>query len=115
MKMIFLVIWTTVLLAGQVLAGEPSLLKTPKDKVNYTIGVSTIRNFKQYGDPGNIDLEMVMKGMRDELSNKKLLLSEKELRSVITAVQTEIMQRKKTTRMFKSMPSATQQAGTGNN
>ena len=101
-----------VCVAGHAYAGDPHVLKTPKDKVNYSIGVSTIRHFKQYGNDGDIDLEMVMQGMKDELAGKQLRMSEKEIRSVLTAVQTEIMQRKRTAKALASMPGSTAPDGT---
>lgn len=101
------------LAASAVVAGEVELLKTPKDKVNYGIGVSTIRNFKQYGTGNDIDLDMVIKGMKDEFSGNALLLSEKELREVLTAVQTEIMQKKRTARALATMQSASTRTTTG--
>jgi hypothetical protein len=102
-----------VFLASWTFAGELPVLKTQMDKVNYSIGVSTIRNFKQYRSGSDIDLDMVIKGMKDELSGEKLLISEKELRAALTAVQTEIMQKKRTDRVLATMPSATPPAGPG--
>ena len=93
-------------------AGEPVAIKTPKDQVNYSIGVSTIRHFKQYGNAGDIDLSMVLQGMQDELSGKQLLITERELGSVLLAVQTEIIQRKRTARILSSMPGSTATSGT---
>jgi len=118
MTMKWMVVVGVVLLTSRAFAGEQLALKTQIDKVNYSIGVSTIRNFKQYGSGSDIDLDMVLQGMKDELSGKTLLLSEKDLRAVLTAVQTEIMQKKRTARALATMPSASTQAGTehpGNN
>lgn len=100
-------------LAVPAFSGEQPVLKTPKDKINYSIGVSTIRNFRQYGTGNDMDLDMIVKGMKDELAEKPLLMSEKELRAVLTAVQTEIIQRKRTTRALSTMPSATPSVGLG--
>jgi UDP-GlcNAc:undecaprenyl-phosphate GlcNAc-1-phosphate transferase len=94
-------------------SGEQAELKTAKDKVNYSIGVSTIRHFRQYGTGNDMDLDMIVKGMKDELAEKPLLMSEKELRAVLTAVQTEIIQRKRTARALATMPSATPSVGPG--
>ena len=112
MTLKWMVVLGVVLLASRAFAGEQPALKTKMDKVNYSIGVSTIRNFKQYGSGADIDLDVVLQGMKDELSGKTLLLSEKELRAVLTAVQTGIMQKKRTARALASMPSASAQAGT---
>jgi len=99
--------------AASSFSGEQPVLKTSKDKVNYSIGVSTIRNFRQYRTGNDMDLDMIVKGMKDELAEKPLLMSEKELRAVLTAVQTEIIQRKRTARVLATMPSATSSIGTG--
>jgi FKBP-type peptidyl-prolyl cis-trans isomerase len=61
------------------------------DKVNYGIGVEVIRNYKNQGT--EIDLDQVIKGMKDGLSGQTLI-PEKELRKIMTAFQTELRQRK---------------------
>ena len=76
-----------VLLTAQC-AQEPTDLKTEQDKVNYGIGVSVAKNLKQQGV--EVDVNMMIKGMKDELSGKKLLLSDDELRKTLTAYQQEL-------------------------
>ena len=76
-----------VLLAAQC-AQEPAELKTEKDKVDYGVGVSVARGIKQQGMDVNVDL--VVKGMKDALAGNKLLLSEEELRKTMTAYQQEL-------------------------
>jgi UDP-GlcNAc:undecaprenyl-phosphate/decaprenyl-phosphate GlcNAc-1-phosphate transferase len=72
-------------------AAEESILKTQKDKINYSIGVSVLRNFKQQGiDP---DLELVIKGMRDAQSGGKLLINEEELRNTLDVYRAELKQK----------------------
>lgn len=100
-------------LAAIAFSGEQTVLKTSKDKINYSIGVSTIRNFRHYGTGNDMDLDMIVKGMKDELAEEPLLMSEKELRAVLTAVQTEIIQRKRTARALATMPGATPFTGSG--
>jgi len=102
-----------LLVTADAYAGETAAIKTPKDQINYSIGVSTIRHFKQYGNGGDIDLNMVLQGMKDELSGRQLLITEKELSSVLLAVQTEIIQRKRTARALASMPGTTAPVGAG--
>lgn len=82
-----LVVLGVVLLAAQC-AQEPTDLKTEQDKVNYGIGVSVAKNFKQQGV--EVDVNMMIKGMKDELSGKKLLMSEDELRKTMTTYQQEL-------------------------
>ena len=113
MMMRWMVVLGIVLLTSRAFAGEKPVLNTQMDKVNYSIGVSTIRNFKQYRSGSDIDLDLVIQGMRDELSGEKLLISEKELRAALTAVQAEIMQKKRADRALATMPSATPPAGPG--
>jgi FKBP-type peptidyl-prolyl cis-trans isomerase FklB len=75
-------------LAVQVCAEESLSLKTEKDKENYAIGVNMMRNFKQQGV--DIDLDVVMKGMKDALSGGKLLMTEADLRKTTTMLQNEM-------------------------
>jgi FKBP-type peptidyl-prolyl cis-trans isomerase FklB len=76
-----------VLLAAQC-AQEPAELKTDKDKVDYGVGVSVARGIKQQGM--NVNIDLVVKGMKDELAGNKLLLSEEDLRKTMTAYQQEL-------------------------
>jgi len=79
-----------VLLTAQC-AQEPTDLKTEQDKVNYGIGVSVAKNFKQQAM--EVDVNLVVKGLKDELAGKKLLLSDDELRKTLTAYQ-QVLRRK---------------------
>ena len=53
---------------------KESPLKTEREKVNYAIGVNLIGNIKRQGV--EIDLDLVMKGMKDAYSGGELLLSD---------------------------------------
>lgn len=74
------------------LATETEAITTQRDKVNYAIGVNLIGSFKQQGV--EIDLDVVMQGMKDAAAGGKLLLSEDELRTAITQYQSKIRQRR---------------------
>jgi FKBP-type peptidyl-prolyl cis-trans isomerase len=91
MKLKWMIILGVGLLAADASAQEPMALKTEKDRVSYGIGVGTARNFKRQGM--DVDLEMVVKGLRDELLGAKLLLSEEDLSAAMTAFQTEMKQK----------------------
>jgi len=80
-----------VLAAVQVSAEEKPVLKNDKDKVNYGIGVTVVRNFKQQGV--DIDLDMVFLGMKDAFSGGKLLMTEESLRKTMMTYQTELRQK----------------------
>lgn len=67
---------------------EPTELKNEKDKVSYGVGVSMGKNFKQ--QMMDIDVNLVVKGLKDELGGKKLLLSDDEIRKTMTQYQQEL-------------------------
>jgi FKBP-type peptidyl-prolyl cis-trans isomerase FklB len=79
------------LLAAQVSAQEPAVFKTPKDKVSYGLGVGVARNFKRQGI--EVDVDLLVKGLRDALSGQKLLLSEDDLRATMMEFQEEMRQK----------------------
>ena len=77
--------------AGCVLGQELPALKTQQDKVNYGIGVGVARNFKNQGM--DVDLELVIRGMRDTLSGASLLMTEEDLAKTMYAFQQELRQK----------------------
>jgi FKBP-type peptidyl-prolyl cis-trans isomerase len=81
-----------LLLAAQTHAGEQPLLKTDKDKVNYAVGVNIINSIKQQGV--EIDLDLVMQGMKDASSGGKLLLGDEDLRKAIEQYQVAVRQKR---------------------
>lgn len=81
-----------VLLATQVFADEPTALKTERDKVNYAIGVNIVGNIKQ--QKVDIDLDLVIQGMKDAYSGGKLLLSDEEIRKGIDQYQIAVKQKR---------------------
>ncbi len=100
MRIQFLVVVVFLLIASIAWTEEPQTFRSPMDKVNYAIGVEVIRNFKNQGM--EIDLEMVIKGMKDGLSGHTDI-PEKELRRILTSFQTELRQR--TSRNRTELPS----------
>lgn len=80
-----------LLITAQAGASDTTALKTQKDKINYGIGVSVLRNFKQQGI--EVDLDFVIKGMRDAQAGGKLLLTEEDLRKTLDAYQAELKQK----------------------
>jgi len=86
LKWQWLAILGVVLLTAQC-SQESTDLKTEKDKVNYGIGVSVARNFKQQGM--EVDVNLVVQGLKDELAGNKLLIGDEELRKTMTAYQQE--------------------------
>jgi hypothetical protein len=88
--------FTTSVTTFNVSAEEIQKFRSPMEEVNYGIGVEVIRNYKNLGI--DIDLEMVIKGMKDGLSGKTLI-PEKELRRIMTTFQTEIRQKNSRSRV----------------
>jgi FKBP-type peptidyl-prolyl cis-trans isomerase len=68
-----------------------SPLKTPKDKVSYAVGAQIALSLKSQGI--DIDPDLVAKGFKDLLSGSKLLLSDDELRTTLTALQQQLQQK----------------------
>lgn len=83
--------------APKVSAEEPAAPKTEKDKVSYGIGVAMGRQLKnQLGF--EFDLNFVEKGLRDAASGQKLLMTEEDLKTTMTAFQTEMAKKQEQAR-----------------
>ncbi len=73
----------------QVFAAGDTLLKTDKDKTSYSMGMNVGTGFKQQSIDVNADI--FMKGFKDAQSGAKPLLTEEEMRSIILALQKEVV------------------------
>ena len=78
--------------AGPAAATPETGLQSQKEKVSYGIGVEAGRNFKR--NELDIDLELVIKGLKDGYSGGQLLVSEEEFRKAMTAYQRELAAKK---------------------
>ncbi len=76
------------MMLGTVSAQEAPVLKTQQDKVNYGIGVGVARNFKNQGI--GVDVDLVIRGMKDTLSGAPLLMTEEDLAKTMNAFQQEL-------------------------
>ncbi|HEY5999397.1 MAG TPA: FKBP-type peptidyl-prolyl cis-trans isomerase [bacterium] len=72
-------------------AGRAADLATQKEKISYGIGVDAARNFRRLGL--DLDLDALIRALRDVYGGGKLLMSEDELRTTMNAYQTELMQK----------------------
>ena len=88
MRSVWMVVLAVLVLAGSVVAEEPVSLKSQKDKISYIIGLDIGNNLKRQG--ADIDLDTLLRGMKDALSGNKPLLSEDEMREVTTAFRQEM-------------------------
>ncbi len=95
MKLKITIIWIAALAVGfavgQVVAAETPQLKTDKDKISYGIGVDVARNFKRLGV--DIDMDMLMRGLKDGMTDQKLLMSEDDLRATMKAYLEDLRQK----------------------
>jgi FKBP-type peptidyl-prolyl cis-trans isomerase FklB len=73
------------------MAQEAPVLKTQKEKVSYGIGSDAAKNFKQKGL--DLDMEMLIKGLRDGFAGVKLLMTDEEIRTTLMAYQKELQEK----------------------
>jgi FKBP-type peptidyl-prolyl cis-trans isomerase len=90
MKIAAVTVLGIILLAAHA-GAETTALVTPKEKISYGMGVDVARNFKKHDV--DVDLDLLVKGLKDGLAGTKLLLPEKELRSVLAGFQVEVRQK----------------------
>ncbi len=69
-----------------------STLKDEKSKRNYALGVSLGDSLKRQ-HLIELDLDLLIRGLRDALSGSKMLLTEEEVRTTLAAMQNEHMER----------------------
>jgi hypothetical protein len=93
MKLIGMAVLATALLGAQAQAGDEPVLKTRTDRESYSNGVNLARTLKQQG--GEINLDVLIKGMKDELMSDKLMMTEEDIRQTIAALEAEQMQKRK--------------------
>jgi len=89
-----------LVLASQVSAEETHVFRSQMDKVNYGIGVEVARKFKSQGV--EVDLEFLVKGLKDALSGE-VRIPDKELSRIMTAFQTELRQKHATAKRFSAL------------
>jgi FKBP-type peptidyl-prolyl cis-trans isomerase FklB len=72
-------------------ADEPvDALKTEKERISYTVGVESARNFKKQGF--EFDAQMFLRGMDDGMSGQKTLIPEREMKKILQAFQVKVRQ-----------------------
>ena len=85
----------------------PLALKTQKDKVSYAIGLNIGRSLHK--DSVDVDPAIFMRGLKDALAGGKILLTDEEMKSVMTTLQAEL--RKKQDEVTQQASAANKQAG----
>jgi hypothetical protein len=91
MKLKLIIILGVVLLASQVGAEETLVLKTQQNRENYNTGVKIARSLRQQG--GEVNLDIVIQGMKDELTGEGHILTEDVVSETMVASQNELKQK----------------------
>jgi FKBP-type peptidyl-prolyl cis-trans isomerase FklB len=80
-----------VLATTQAWSAEPIVIKTDKDKLGYSIGASIGKNLKT--ENTDIDLNLLIEGLKAGLAGDKLLLTDIEIRQVMNDYQAKLRQK----------------------
>jgi hypothetical protein len=75
-----------LLLAAPLYAEDQLVLKTQKDRENYATGVEFVKKLKQQG--GAVNLDIVIRGMQDELTGDTLLMTDQNVPTAVAARKT---------------------------
>lgn len=79
------------LLAGTVCAQDASVLKTPKDRISYALGMDFGNQLKTTAV--EVDPEIFVQGLKAMLAGSKTLLTEDEARTLITNLQSDVVKK----------------------
>lgn len=81
-------------------AASATRIAIPKDRLGYAIGVDMARNFRR--NEIDVDLEQVIKGLREAMAGDKLAMSEREVRKLMNQFQNDLRMRMVATRKEQS-------------
>lgn len=92
MRRHLMLLFCGLLAAAPVMAADKTELKTDKEKQSYAIGLNSGRNMvKSLQMQGiEVDIAAIQKGIGDGIADKKPLLTEDQMRDIITALQKEM-------------------------
>lgn len=88
MKLSLASVLCAVLITTPVLAAEKPELKTQKDKASYVIGLDMGNSLKR--NKVDVDIDILIAGLRDALSGAKPLMTEQEMKETIMALQKDL-------------------------
>jgi FKBP-type peptidyl-prolyl cis-trans isomerase len=91
MKIARVAVMGIAFLSAHGFAQEGTVLKTETDKISYGLGVGMARNFKRQGVE-QVEIDLVVKGLKDALAGDKLLMTEEELQKTMSAFQKALME-----------------------
>ena len=76
---------------------KPLVLATEKDKQSYAIGLSVGKNLSR--DSIDVEPKFVLQGIQDALGKGKLLLTDDQIKTVMTALQAQVQQKQEAKRL----------------
>jgi FKBP-type peptidyl-prolyl cis-trans isomerase FklB len=88
LKPICLSIALTLLTGAAFAQTTPSPFKTPLEATGYAVGVDMVRNFKSQGVA--FDIEQLIHGLRDANSGATPVLSDAEIKRLVSELETEV-------------------------
>ena len=83
---------------------EAPALKSQQDRLSYAIGVQTARNFKK--DQVEINVEALVRGLRDGASGERIAISEAELKDIMNRFMAELVRKSRVTRQLAATENA---------
>ena len=81
----------SLLLASQLGAEQTAALKNQKEKLSYIMGMDIGKSLK--AQPADIDLDILIRGIKDVLTGGKPSLTEQEIREVLILFQKEMIEK----------------------
>ncbi len=82
-------------------SGETPVLTTKKDMNSYSLGVETVKNYKRLGM--DIDIDLVIRGMKDADAGRKLLLADEDIASIMIEFRGEMIAKQRGGRMIAGL------------
>jgi len=79
---------------------KPLALVTDKDKQSYSIGVNVGKSLHR--DAIDVEPKIVLQGLEDALADGKLLLTDDQMKTVMTALQTQVRQKMEEKRLAQA-------------
>jgi FKBP-type peptidyl-prolyl cis-trans isomerase FklB len=87
------VLCVAVLAAVQVFAADETILKTDKDKVSYSLGLSLGTSMREQSV--DVDPDLLLRGIKDGMTGTKALLTDDEVKAVIMGFQKQMAEKQK--------------------
>ena len=84
------VLLAAVVLAAPAKAADSPVLTDDRDRISYSVGVETARNFKKQGF--EFDAQLFLRGMQDGIAGQKTLIPERDMRKILSYFQSQVRQ-----------------------